>query len=410
LNIGIVTTWFERGAAIVSRQYMDILNKKHNVYIFVRGGEYYAKNDKKWNIENVTWGMRIPDSLGRNLDLRQFKKWIKTNNISNVLFNEQQHWKILVDIKKTFPELVIGSYVDYYTAATIELFWIYDYLLCNTKRHYSVFQSHPQCFYIPWGTNINIFQYDGKVKGEKGPAFFHSCGMSPNRKGTSLLVKAFDRLDKDDSRLIIHAQKGFSKWNEETDNIILQNNNIELIIKTISAPGAYHYGDVYVYPSILDGLGLTIAEALSCGLPVITTNEPPMNEFIIEGINGKLVKVNNYKAREDGYYWPLAFCDIESLRKALTYYIENFSEMSKFKEKAREHAVENLSWERNAEGLCQLFENLSIIETKHSKRLCSIILAKWKKDIIINIINIILPNRLISIIYKLYVKCKKNIP
>ena len=44
MNIGIVTTWFDRGAAQVSKQYMDVLQENNDVFIYARGGEKYAKN------------------------------------------------------------------------------------------------------------------------------------------------------------------------------------------------------------------------------------------------------------------------------------------------------------------------------------------------------------------------------
>ena len=66
---------------------------------------------------------------------------------------------------------------------------------------------------------------------------------------------------------------------------------IEFIEKTVSAPGLYFRGDVYLYPTRLEGIGLTICEALASGLPVITTNDAPMNEFVIDGETGYLVDV-----------------------------------------------------------------------------------------------------------------------
>lgn len=42
MNVGIVTTWFERGAAYVSRQYLEALRSDSNnsVYIYARGGDH----------------------------------------------------------------------------------------------------------------------------------------------------------------------------------------------------------------------------------------------------------------------------------------------------------------------------------------------------------------------------------
>ena len=63
MRIGIVTTWFERGAAYVSRQYRKQLERQHEVFIYARGGERQAIQDPKWDDKNVTWGKAsvIPD-------------------------------------------------------------------------------------------------------------------------------------------------------------------------------------------------------------------------------------------------------------------------------------------------------------------------------------------------------------
>jgi len=58
MNIGIVTTWFERGAAQVSHQYKEILGQDNEVFIYARGGEKYARNNPKWDTPDVTWGKK----------------------------------------------------------------------------------------------------------------------------------------------------------------------------------------------------------------------------------------------------------------------------------------------------------------------------------------------------------------
>lgn len=45
MRIGIITTWFERGAAYVSRQFMELLQQTDEVFIYARGGEKYAMGD-----------------------------------------------------------------------------------------------------------------------------------------------------------------------------------------------------------------------------------------------------------------------------------------------------------------------------------------------------------------------------
>lgn len=52
--------------------------------------------------------------------------------------------------------------------------------------------------------------------------------------------------------------------------------------KTLQA--AYSHARVMLLPSLAEGFGWPIIEALACGCPVITSDEPPMNEFSGDGV------------------------------------------------------------------------------------------------------------------------------
>lgn len=49
MNIGIVSTWFDRGTAYVSRLLIYVLSKEHLIFIYAHDGEEYAKNDTNWD-------------------------------------------------------------------------------------------------------------------------------------------------------------------------------------------------------------------------------------------------------------------------------------------------------------------------------------------------------------------------
>ena len=362
MRIGIVTSWQERGAAYVSRQYRDVLKGDHQVFIYARGGEHYAIGDKNWDDESVTWGKKIPIHRPMAIDLADFKTWILKNRLELVFFNEQQWWTPVILCEKLGVKT--GSYIDYYTEETVPFFNVFDFLICNTKRHYEVFKNHPQSVYIPWGTDINVFKPKNFVNtvNHNFPVFFHSAGVSPERKGTDILLKAFKKIRKP-AKLIIHSQIDLKSVYPDLRNLINElviSNRLELCAETVSAPGLYHLGDVYVYPSRLDGIGLSLPEALACGLPVITSNNQPMNEFI-DRSNGLLIKIDGFKQRTDGYYWPLCNPNIESLSAAMSYYIDNFSQLINFRKQARAYAENNLNWEDNAKPLSGLINDFKKI-------------------------------------------------
>jgi hypothetical protein len=174
-KIGIVTTWFERGAAYVSKQFKEIWERENEIFIYARGGEEVAKLDSKWNEGNVCYGKRYDYSNLDFIDLDHFEKWIISNDLDFVFFNEQHLWKPVLLCHDL--NIKTGSYIDYYTAETIPFFRLYDFLICNTKRHYSVFKWHPRVYYIPWGTDTTVFNKEQqKETSENELVFFHSSG------------------------------------------------------------------------------------------------------------------------------------------------------------------------------------------------------------------------------------------
>jgi glycosyltransferase involved in cell wall biosynthesis len=360
MNIGIVTTWFERGAAYVSRQYRDLLRNEFNVFIFARGGEKYAIGDPAWDDGTVTWARKTLRPSPVAFDQGEFTQWIQTNRLDTVFFNEQQWWLAVLWCKEAGVKT--GAYVDYYTEETIPLFAAYDFLICNTKRHFEAFTWHPGAHYVPWGTDIDIFRPSSTAPVEDGiVTFFHSAGMNPARKGTSFVLEAFAML-KGRKRLAIHSQVPLADSLTNQASLIadlIKYQELSVIEESVSAPGLYHLGDVCVYPSRLEGIGLTIAEALSCGLPVIVPDNPPMNEFV-DDICGKTVAISRLYARSDGYYWPQCDIAVSSLIEQMQWYLDNSDRMADFKRQARRYAEEKLDWRKNKARIIEIFKTTNI--------------------------------------------------
>lgn len=359
-RIGIVTTWFERGAAYVSKQFKEVWEQDNLVYVYARGGEDVALNDPRWATENITYGKRYSHTNLDLINLTHFKKWIKENDLDIVFFNEQHIWDPILLCKEI--GVLTGSYIDYYTKETVPLFSVFDFLICNTERHLSVFKWHSQVFYIPWGTNRDLFnKSQTKITDKNKITFFHSAGMNPYRKGTDFLIRAFNQLSAKNAKLIIHSQIDVFSFFPKLAKIskkLIDDNRLEIVNKTVTAPGLYHKGDVYVYPTRLEGIGLSIAEANSCGLPVITTNEAPMNEFIKNNKNGHLINVSARKERKDKYFWHESYVDVDHLTFLLENYANNISDLDNRKFNALVYSEANFDWNKNAEKLKFISNNL----------------------------------------------------
>ena len=359
MRVGIVTTWFERGAAYVSKQYKETLEKQGcDVFIYVRGGECYEENNPIWDSDKVYWSRKEKFLNSTYTSCKELLSWTKRNKIDVVIFNEQSWLKSVITLKKN--NIKVGAYIDYYTEDMLNTFLIYDFLLCNTVKHYSAFKDlHPYAYYIPWGTDISLFNTRNQRNRSDRVRFFHSAGMSSYRKGTDLLIESYLKLDSNEQEnchLIIHAQTdpfiGLTELNNKKIKELIKVGNVTLIEKTVTAPGLYHLGDVYVYPSRLDGIGLSITEALACGMPVIVPDNGPMNEFMSP--NSYAVKIDKLFCRADAYYWPMNEVCTDDLSTALKYYINNKNHLEYFSNEARETAVEKYSFEKNMSNLVSL--------------------------------------------------------
>ncbi len=63
--------------------------------------------------------------------------------------------------------------------------------------------------------------------------------------------------------------------------------------------GWYHAADAFVFPSVKEGWGLVVLEALAAGLPVVASDIPVFREYLTEE-DGVLVEVGNADALADG--------------------------------------------------------------------------------------------------------------
>ena len=104
----------------------------------------------------------------------------------------------------------------------------------------------------------------------------------------------FDNLKKYKTKhnLILNI---YIQGNEIPSNLNYDNPNIILNIKNLSykeISNLYKNNDIFIHMGCHEGLGLGLYESISVGTPVITIDNCPNNEIIVEPINGWNV---NYK-------------------------------------------------------------------------------------------------------------------
>jgi glycosyltransferase involved in cell wall biosynthesis len=68
---------------------------------------------------------------------------------------------------------------------------------------------------------------------------------------------------------------------------------------------AFRRADILAFPTLSDGFGMVVTEALAHGLPVLTTPEAGASDLITPGHNGLIVPSGDPNALKDAFQWCL---------------------------------------------------------------------------------------------------------
>jgi len=117
-------------------------------------------------------------------------------------------------------------------------------------------------------------------------------GQIGQRKGVSYLFRAYEMFRRPDSEL--HIVGGYSPGYE------VYSQYEGLYRHTSHAPhrdlpSLFRDADVFVFPSLIEGMPLVVLEAMACGLPIITTAQGP-GDIVREGVDGFFVPIRDPEA------------------------------------------------------------------------------------------------------------------
>jgi glycosyltransferase involved in cell wall biosynthesis len=173
-----------------------------------------------------------------------------------------------------------------------------------------------------------------------------SVGSLQPRKNLVRLIHAYVNLrrrdDDVDHQLVIVGKKGWLY--QDIFRAARESPFVEDIIFTgyvpeEDLPALYSGATVFVYPSIFEGFGLPVLEAMACGVPVITSNSSSLPEVVGEAA----ILVNPYDER--------------AIEVALRQVVWNAELRRELSERGLRRA-QQFSWRRTAELTVRAYEEV----------------------------------------------------
>jgi 1,2-diacylglycerol 3-alpha-glucosyltransferase len=359
MRVGIVTKWFNRGQAFVSRYIRDAFDELgHETHILARPtkdkGPMAAHVDRTgvWDQPGVT------EASDWEVPYEEYERWVEENSLDAVHWdNCYQHEEIArlrANGLKTVGRFVWEMFSPEDAAPAREAYDVlYSMTRCEQQRYGELGIESP---FVRWGIHRELLDVPVR-RGDDGLVRFYFPGalLGP-RKPHKEVIEAFGNSRGENLRLIFKAQL------ERRMNYLARaaeaDPRIELVVEDMETRRhleLFASCDVCLGPSRWEGLGLFLYEAAAFGMPQISNDSPPMNEVVRHGINGLLVADEQDGTADSGI--PSMRPDVAGLTAAIER-LADPGERAQLAEGARA-TREQLSWSRTVEDYGKLLDSVS---------------------------------------------------
>ena len=180
---------------------------------------------------------------------------------------------------------------------------------------------------VPYGVDDRAFQKRSCPPASCKPFTIIFVGSLVQRKGLSYLLEAVRLLNSHKIRVVLCGRGVSDRFliNQYSDlNIeVCVGLDREQLVRRI------HDADILVLPSLAEGFGHVILEAMSCGVPVVATPHTCAPDVIKDGVNGFLVPIR----------------DPEAIAVKLSWGIDNRKELAAIGESAA-YQARSFTWQR----------------------------------------------------------------
>ena len=318
MRVGICAYWFNRGQGVVARQIRSALDELgHETFVLARPTR--AKNIKPAFIDHSgVWDQpNVTDASEYRIPAAEMVEWGAANQLDVALFDQNYEFDSIAALRESGVR-TIGRFVwEHFAAEHVEpakgaLDVVYSMTHCEQERYAGFGIDSPR---VRWGIHPDLLSYaDTPKRGEL--TYFYPAGFLSKRKPVKEILKAFRGLERDDARLVVKGQ--VERELETIERGARRDPRVEVMIEDLPTDEhlrLFASADICVAPSRWEGLGLHLYESMALGLPVITNDNPPMNEVVRDGENGLLVAARRRGTAKSGI--PAFVPKVRSLRDAI---------------------------------------------------------------------------------------------
>ncbi|MEP6662803.1 MAG: glycosyltransferase family 4 protein [Verrucomicrobiota bacterium] len=259
----------------------------------------------RWVLKQLTPGDHMISSYGYANECFRFvrkhggKTFVDAGN-SHI----ENFWEIMVEEHRRWncPQLPVARH---WYERSREMLKKVDYVLSPSSYVTKSFLERgfkpEQILRNIYPVNLDLFQPAKMERPKSRPLTIINTGMLSLRKGTPYLLEAFR---------IVHQKHPSARFlltqtiRDDVKNIVARYRDLPIEW----SPGLPHAqlaerlrsADVFVLPSLEEGLVRTALEAMACGLQVVLTPHCGANDFVQPGVNGEIVPIRDPEATAEG--------------------------------------------------------------------------------------------------------------
>ena len=156
---------------------------------------------------------------------------------------------------------------------------------------------------IPYGVDTVRFTPDAQRSSPRSAKLkLLFVGRINQRKGIKYLLEALSFFDSSDVHLtvcgrVVDGLELFRSFDGQVE--------VRPSVSSAELVAAYQSADIFVFPSVAEGFGQVLLEALACGLPIVSTTHTAAPDLIQDGVEGFIVEPRRPDLIADRIDWAL---------------------------------------------------------------------------------------------------------